>query len=246
MPKAAQFLPDSETLDSDKGVDLEVYQCSGCGLVQLSSDPVPYFREVIRASAISEAMKEFRLTQFGDVIDKFNLTGKKVLEVGCGHGEYLSLIKQFNVDAYGLEYSAKAVKQCVKSGLNVSKGFIRSNNSRLRNAPFDAFFILNFLEHLPDPNSTLRGVYNNLAEDAVGLVEVPNLDMLLLNKLFYDFIGDHLFYFTKETLSTTLIRNGFEIIDCNEVWHDYNISAVVRKRGRLDISHFDKYQAQLK
>jgi len=246
MPKAAQFLPDAESLERDKGVDLEVCQCSGCGLVQLSNDPVPYYKEVIRAVAFSEEMKEFRLKQFSNFVEKYSLKNKKIVEIGCGRGEYLDLMQQFGVDTYGLEHSAESVKQCVKNGLKVSKGFIQSSNDKLDYAPFDAFFILNFIEHLPDPNSTLRGIYDNLADDAVGLVEVPNFDMILRNKLFSEFIGDHLFYFTKETLSSTLWQNGFEIIDCNEVWHEYIISAIVKKRGKIDITHFYKYQAQLK
>ena len=246
MPKAAQYLPDTGSLESDEGVGLEVCQCSGCGLVQLSNDPVPYYKEVIRAVTFSEEMKGFRMKQFDSFIQKYFLKGKKVIEIGCGRGEYLSIMKQFGVDAYGLEYSEESVKQCEKSSLKVLKGFIESNTDRLDYAPFDAFFILNFLEHLPEPNSTLRGIYNNLTDDAIGLVEVPNFDMILRNKLFSEFICDHLFYFTKETLSATLRLNGFEIIDCNEVWYDYILSAIVKKRKKLDISHFYKYQEQLK
>ena len=246
MPRAAQFLPDSESLENDKGVDLEICQCSGCGLVQLSNDPVSYYKEVIRAAAFSEEMKDFRWKQFGSFIQNFSLKKKKIIEIGCGRGEFLSIMQQFDVEAYGLEYSEKSVMQCVKNGLKVSKGFIQSSTYRLNYAPFDAFYILNFLEHLPDPNSTLRGIYNNLADDAIGLVEVPNFDMILRNNLFSEFICDHLFYFTRETLNTTLRLNGFEIIDCNEVWHEYIISAIVKKRGKLDISHFYKYQARLK
>jgi 2-polyprenyl-3-methyl-5-hydroxy-6-metoxy-1,4-benzoquinol methylase len=246
MPKAAQFLPDAESLANDQGVDLKVCQCSGCGLVQLSNDPVPYYKEVIRAAAFSEEMKDFRRKQFAGFVQKFSIERKKIIEIGCGRGEYLSLMQQFGVEAYGLEYSAESVMQCVKNGLNVSKGFIQKSTDRLDDAPFDAFFILNFLEHLPDPNSTLRGIYNNLTDAAMGLVEVPNFDMILQNKLFSEFIGDHLFYFTKETLSETLRINGFEIVDCKEVWHDYIISTVVRKREKLDISQFHNFQAQIK
>ena len=244
MPKAAQFLPDAESLESDKAIDLEVCQCSGCGLVQLNNEPVPYYREVIRASAISEEMRNFRRKQFDSFIQKFSLKRKKIIEIGCGCGEYLSIMQQFVVEAYGLEYSAESVVQCVKNGLKVSEGFIESS-AKLDHAPFEAFFILNFLEHLPDPNSTLRGTYNNLTDDAIGLVEVPNFDMILRNKLFSEFIGDHLFYFTRETLNTTLRLNGFEVIECNEIWHDYIISAIVKKRKRLDISHFYKHQTKL-
>lgn len=246
MPRAAQFLPDAESLESDKGVDLEVCQCSGCGLIQLSNDPVPYYKEVIRAAAFSEEMKDFRRKQFDSFIQKFFLKGKKVIEIGCGRGEYLSIMQQFGIEAYGLEHSEESVMQCVNNGLKVSKGFIQSSTYRLDYAPFDAFYILNFLEHLPDPNSTLRGIYNNLTDDAIGLVEVPNFDMILRNKLFSEFTCDHLFYFTKETLNTTLRLNGFEIIECNEVWYEYIISAIVKKRKKLDISYFYKYQTQLK
>ncbi|NQT22498.1 MAG: methyltransferase domain-containing protein [Candidatus Omnitrophica bacterium] len=209
-------------------------------------------------------MKDFRRKQFGSFVQKFSLKGKKVIEIGCGRGEYLSIMQKFGVEVYGLEHSAASVRQCIKNGLKVSKGFIESSTDSLNDFPFDAFFILNFFEHLPDPNSTLRGIYNNLTDDAIGLVEVPNFDMILRNKLFSEFIGDHLFYFTKETLSSTLRQNGFEIIECNEVWHEYIISAVVhpvkssvvgmakplfhrvKKRKKMDISHFYKYQTQLK
>ncbi|MEK6705668.1 MAG: methyltransferase domain-containing protein [Bdellovibrionota bacterium] len=246
MPAAAQFLPDIESLESDNGVDLGVYQCSGCGLVQLSNAPVPYYKEVIRAAAFSKEMKDFRRAQFDSFIQRFSLKGKKVIEIGCGCGEFLSIMQQLDVEACGLEHSEESAAQCVKNGLKVSRGFIESSNYRLDHAPFEAFLILNFLEHLPEPNSTLRGIYNNLTDDAAGLVEVPNFDMILRKKLFSEFISDHLLYFTRETLSTTLRLNGFDVIDCNEEWHDYIISAIVKKRKKLDISHFYEHQAHLK
>ncbi len=246
MPKAAQFLPDAKSVENEKGENLEIYQCSGCGLIQLSNDPVPYYKEVIRAAAFSAEMKDFRNKQFQSFAQKYSLKGEKVIEIGCGRGEYLSIMQQLGVEAYGLEYAEEAVMQCVKNGLKVSQGFIQSGSESLKHAPFKGFFILNFLEHLPDPNSTLRGIYNNLMNDAIGLVEVPNFDMILRKNLFSEFIGDHLFYFTRETLNTTLKLNGFEILECDEVWHDYIISAVVRKRAKIGLERFYKDQAKLK
>ncbi len=245
MPKAAQFLPDAESLERDKGVDLEICQCSGCGLVQLSNDPVPYYKDVIRAAAFSEDVKDYRKKQFGGLIQRFSLGKKKIIEIGCGSGEFLSLLDRFDVNAYGLEHLEQSVAQCVRSGLKVTKGFIERDTYRLNDAPFDAFLMLMFLEHLPDPNAALTGIHNNLADDAIGLVEVPNFDMVLRNKLFAEFIGDHLFYFTRETLNTTLTLNGFEIIECSEERYDYVISAVVRKKGKMNISDFYKYQEKL-
>jgi len=70
--------------------------------------------------------------------------------------------------------------------------------------------------------------------------------MILQKKLFSEFIGDHLFYFTKETLGATLWFNGFEVLECEVQWYDYIISAVVRKRKKTDLSDFHNYQAKLK
>lgn len=246
MPKGAQFLPDAETLANDKGAALEVCQCSGCGLVQLSNEPVPYYREVIRAAAFSDEMKEFRIKQFDGFVQKYSLKGRKIAEIGCGKGEYLSLMHQAGAEAYGLEYSEEAVIHCNKNGLKVSKGFIENADYKLKDAPFDAFFMLNFLEHLPDPNSTLRGIYNNLADGAIGLIEAPNFDMILQKKLFSEFIPDHLFYFTMETLSTMLKMNGFEVIECREVWHEYIISAIIKRKQKTGMSHFYSHQEHLK
>jgi len=217
-----------------------------CGLVQLRNAAVPYYKEVIRAVGVSQEMKRFRKKQFAEFVKRYSLKNKKVIEIGCGRGDYLSIMRQASADAYGLEYSLKSVRYCIKSGLRATKGFIGGDSLRLAQAPFDAFLMLSFLEHLPDPNSTLGGIYNNLREGGIGLVEVPNFNMILRNKLFSEFICDHLFYFTQETLRTALNLNGFEVIEIKEIRHDYIISAVVKKREKLDLSNFHKCQAKLK
>jgi len=245
MPKAAQYLPDHNTLDLDTGVALELCQCSGCGLVQLSNDPVPYYREVIRATAVSEEMTSFRAKQFSDILQKHGLKNRKVIEIGCGRGEYLSIMESLNWEVYGLEFSQDAVSHCLGNGLKVEAGFIETGLEKLTNGPFDLFLILNFFEHLPDPNKTLQGISNNIHNGALGIIEVPNFDMILQNNLFSEFIGDHLLYFTKETLSNTLNSNGFEVVECREIWHDYIISATVKKRERLNLALFNQHQNRL-
>ncbi|MCX6727094.1 MAG: methyltransferase, partial [Candidatus Shapirobacteria bacterium] len=72
MPGMAQNFPDKNSLKSDKGIDMDIYQCSGCGLVQLNNDPVPYYKEVIRASGVSDEMKDFRVKQFKNFVEKYS------------------------------------------------------------------------------------------------------------------------------------------------------------------------------
>lgn len=245
MPRAAQDFPDLNSLADETGSDLTVCQCSGCGLVQLSTDPVPYYREVIRAAAVSDIIRDFKLKQFSSFIQKYSLQGKKILEIGCGRGEFLSLLRQFEVDAYGLEYADESVAHCIDNGLRVFKGYPDSNAGILDNGPFDAFLLLMFLEHMPWPNDSLRNIFDNLSDNAVGLIEVPNFDMILRKKLFSEFISDHLLYFSRDTLHMTLTLNGFDVMECGEIRDDYVISAVVRKKQKLDISHFCEHQAKI-
>ncbi len=246
MPRAAQNLPDNASLAGDRGCDLDILQCSLCGLVQLRSDPVPYWREVIRAAAFSPEMGAFRLRQFADFVQRHSLAGRKVVEVGCGRGEYLALMRQADADAYGTEFGDASAAHCAQAGLKVERTFVEGAAARLRDAPFDGFFIMNFLEHLCDPGATLQGIAANLSDGAVGLVEVPNFDMMLKKSLFSEFIGDHLFYFTRDTLNALLARSGFEVVETREIWHDYIISSVVRKRRPTDLSAFAGQQARLK
>ena len=63
MPDRAQHLPDINEIEKDRGVDLAIYQCQGCGLVQLGNDPVSYYKDVIRAASISKEVKDFRRRQ---------------------------------------------------------------------------------------------------------------------------------------------------------------------------------------
>jgi SAM-dependent methyltransferase len=246
MPKAAQFLPDKQTVKDDLGVDLNVYQCAACGLVQISNEPVHYYKEVLRAAAFSEEMRQFRLGQFGAFVQKYALQEKKLIEIGCGRGEYLSLFQESGVKAFGVEYADDSVRYCVEHGLQVSQGFVDSPDYSLEHGPFDAFAVLNFLEHWPDPNASLSGIARNLSENAIGLVEVPSFDMMLRKNLFSEFISDHILYFTQDTLETLLRLNGFEIIECSEIWYGYIISAVVRKRSISDVSAFDTTRNHLK
>ncbi len=245
MPGAAQDFPTAETRQRDAGTNLDVCQCSSCGLVQLDNDPVGYWREVIRAAAFSEEMKEFRRAQFRAWVERYRLTSKKILEVGCGRGEYLSLLKECAVDAHGLEYAAASVECCHQQGLSVVRGFPGRDGSRLPSAPFDAFLCLNFLEHWPDPNAVFHGIKSNLVEGGIGLVEVPNFDMIVQKGLFSEFIADHLLYFNRQTLSFTLQRNGFDVLECEPVWHDYILSAVVKKRVRTDLGFFGTHRAHI-
>ena len=236
MPKSAQFFPNWEEAENETGVCLELYECSYCGLLQLSGEPVPYFRDVIRATGVSEEMRAFREAQFSEWVERNSLRGKKVLEIGCGNGDYMACMEKAGADVCGIEHGEAAFKEALSAGHRVFRLFLENERTVVEGAPYDGFFIMNFLEHLPKPGPFLRAIANNLALGAYGIVEVPNTDMILEQGLYSELIQDHLLYFREDTLRRMLEWNGFEVLSCKKVCNDYIISAEVRRKKPLDVS----------
>ena len=158
MPRAAQHLPIPAETAHDGGVRLEVCECAACGVVQLASAPVPYWKDVIRAVGFSAEMRG-------------GLAGKKGIELGCGDGAYLRLLAGTGLHAYGLEHDAGNVERCRAAGLNVHQGYL-DEGTLLLESPFDAFFVFSWLEHLPDIPTFLDTILQNLAENAVGIAQL--------------------------------------------------------------------------
>lgn len=246
MPKSAQFFPTEEDLVTEKGVDITLRQCPYCGLIQADGAPVPYYRDVIRATGVSEEMQKFRITKYQEWVDAYQLNGKRILEVGCGSGEYMMMMEKAGAHVVGLEHRQESVEAARENGHVVLQGFIEDENTCVDTVKYDGFYCMNFLEHIPELGAFLRGICNNLTEEAVGLVEVPNFDMMLQKMLYSEFIQDHLSYFTKQTLCHLLEANGFEVIKCESIWYDYILSAVVKKRKATDVSGFILQQSYLK
>lgn len=199
MPRGAQLLPSRETMGVDTGIDLDIYQCSRCGLVQLDIDPVPYYAKAIRST--SDSMSQFREEQLSKFIKEFDLSRERIVNI----------VEDRELDSQ-----------------------------------FDAFLMFNFLEHLPNPNLSLLRIHNKLTENGVGIVEVPNFDMILQKNLFSEFIRDHLFYFTEDTLNLILRLNGFKILRMESIWKNYILSTIVQKQPKLNLDSFKIEENKLK
>ena len=129
MPKAAQYYPSKKEFSKDKGINLVIRQCSGCGLVQHALKPVDYYKKVITAASLSGKSRQSRLEQMNEFAEKFGLRGKKVLDIGSGKGMQ-DVLKE-----------ACMIPSAIEGEITAS--------GKIKNSPFDAFIFLNYLEHLP-------------------------------------------------------------------------------------------------
>jgi len=85
------------------------------------------------------------------LFDKYQLQGKKVLEIGCAKGFVVKDLRDFGADAYGIDVSDYAISQCepeVKDYLTVADARTHLNNYKANE--FEFVFSLRFFECLTD------------------------------------------------------------------------------------------------
>lgn len=245
MPEISQNLPKKENLDQDGPVDLNLCQCSGCGLVQFDCEPVSYYKDSTRAGERCESLITLRQMQYRHLIETYHLQGKKILEVGAGKGGFLKTLKEmsgYQVQEYGIENNPEFVQIArQKEGVNVQQGYLQTAEMKIAGGPFDAFVTFAYPARLPDPDTMLQCVSHNLTEDGIGLVMVPSLEHLLKPGGFFDITRDHLAYYSEDTLHFLLQKNGFDVLEHGEILI-YNY-AIVRKRMPLNL---EKYWSDVK
>jgi SAM-dependent methyltransferase len=240
VPRSIQRLLKREQLDEDSSLTLHVYQCEDCNMVQLcdmlESD---YYDDYMMTVSHSPQMNEYQRSQAFKFVSQYDLVGKRVIEVGCGDGNYMEHLREAGSLVYGIEPSYTFRKMAAERGFKVYEGYA-NRQSMIPGVPYDAFVTRQVLEHVPNPNDLLQGIRHALVSRGVGLVEVPSLEQTLERERFYDFFPDHLNYFSEHTLRHALERNGFEVVETSRGMNgEYNI-AIVRKAEDSDVPSLQK------
>lgn len=236
MPSCAQHLPGEEDLPNDRGIDLNLHQCPACGLVQLDCPPVNYYKDVIRSGGGTSTMLALRKDEYGRFIELGNLRGKRIVEIGCGQGEFLEILNGFPATGVGIENDPSLAAKAVAKGLDVRVDFADEPGHVIDGGPFDAFMQFNFIEHQPNPNEMVRCIANNLVDGGYGLVTAPSFEYIR-NDCVYEIMRDHIAYYTVDTLGFLFRKNGFDIVNSCIVNRD-TIELIVRKRPMLSSENF--------
>jgi SAM-dependent methyltransferase len=138
----------------------------------------------------------------------------RILDIGCGSGEFLFRMKAAGWETHGVELSPKAVEiGNTRHGLNLQAGTLAQ--AALQPAYFDYVRLNHSFEHVLDPRETLTLIGNYLKPDGLLFIGVPNVDGLaarLFGRYWWN-LGPpvHPFNYSKPTLTRLLAEHGFEI-----------------------------------
>jgi 2-polyprenyl-3-methyl-5-hydroxy-6-metoxy-1,4-benzoquinol methylase len=137
----------------------------------------------------------------------------KILDVGCGAGDTLVLLKEMGWKTYGLEIDKQAVSIAKKRGLTVRLGTYKEL-SAFPNNYFDTVRLYHVIEHLDNPLLCLKLIRNKLKKDGEVILGTPNY-LSLASKIFgkYWYHLDtprHIFVFSPKNLQMLVKKAGFK------------------------------------
>jgi SAM-dependent methyltransferase len=189
---------------------------------------------VITATSFSAEMKAARLSEFSIFVERFDLLGKRAIEVGCGKGGMVDVMVDAGLNAVGMENGVLSVEEAQLAGRNVVQGYLDIFDVN-EEEKFDVFVSFNYIEHQPDTQNFVRGLHRISKPGAVGYVTAPNASYLLKTHTLYEFVADHLIYFTEETMRLAFELNGFDVVNSAIINGENDIALTVRKREQVPI-----------
>ena len=206
-------------------------QCNSCGLVYLNPRPDVSEFETIYPSHYHAF--DFSEKDFGVVYKiRSRLEAKRllswckglpadarILDVGCGDGFHLKLLKQYggkNWTLEGVDIDRRAVRAAENAGLKVYQGSIEKVD--LPKNAYDLAFMIQTIEHLEKPFEILSAVKNILKPNGKLVIVTDNTDALDFKFFKSGYWGGYHFprhwnLFNQNSLKKLAEKVGFEIAD---------------------------------
>ncbi len=149
---------------------------------------------------------------FNRILDALDLRTKKVLDLGCGYGEYLV---NFGPESLGVTSTVEEVDYGKAKGIRIVKGNVEQLETLALNEQFEAVWANNLFEHLLAPHAFLMHLKTLAKQDTLlvlGVPVVPRIVSLMKLVKFRGALADpHINFFTKETLRLTVERTGWKV-----------------------------------
>ena len=237
-----------------------ILRCSDCGLVFLDlkkpkeEEESVYTKEYREADTLPKISAEEWFTnpviiqdcknrmewiskRYGDV------SGKRILDIGCSSGYFLKTLFSANANASGVELNESCSDYARSLGFTVYSKNIETLGFKNE---FDLVVMFHTLEHVFDPMAALRAIHTSLKRGGVFMGEVPNQDdwriKIFNNEVVKRFHYDpfHYYYFSPKTFTEYLKKSMFDNIRLETV-EKYNSLTQLRRilRGEYNEKYVD-------
>jgi len=209
-------------LEAPKG-NIDLVFCQTCGLIYNQSyDPQKMnyaglnYENPLHHSAIFQKYAEELAQQ---LTDKFNLDHKKIVEIGCGDGYFLSLLCQNSAcQAFGFDPSLYPNPFTHQRLTLIQETY----SSHFDHVHPDMIVSRHVLEHIYDPRIFLSSLSKptTLDKPVFFFFEVPNVNYTLQRFLIWDIIYEHFAYYSKPALEYLFQQCNLEPISLYETYQN--------------------------
>ncbi len=209
----------------------QILRCTACGFgwtfPPLPVERIPSYYPPTYLGDIEKSLEEYLSGNLqgsrswrGEIektrlVERF-VSGGRILDVGCGGGQFLWALDPDRWERIGVELSEAAVMLVRRrlSSVQLFTGDIYTNE--LPEGAFDAVTFWHVLEHLPDPEVVLRRAYALLRARGWLIVSLPNIASIqarLFRNCWYAFddVPRHLHHFSERSLDLLIERAGFQL-----------------------------------
>ncbi len=208
----------AEALNCARG-DIRMCLCASCGFVWNGAfDPASmrYEDDYESTQAASPTFNAFHERLARDLIERFDLHGKRVVELGCGQGEFLTMLAEVGGnEGYGFDLVIR------HPGTTGKITFIKDLYADpYRDLAPDFVCCKMTLEHVHDVSTFLRSLRRTVGDrpESVVFFMIPEITRILNVRAFWDIYYEHCSYWSPGSLARAFRIAGFDPI---KVWTDY-------------------------
>lgn len=205
--------------------DLRLGFCHACGFIQNTVfDPTvhEYSTKYEETQAFSPRFNRFAEDLVRRLIERYDLRGKDVLEIGCGKGEFLVQLCEMGKNR-GIGIDPGYIPERTTSTAATRLRFIQDFYSE-KYAHLTADFVCcrHTLEHIQPTRQFVQMVRNAIGDrgETIVFFEVPDVARILKEQVFVDIYYEHCSYFSLGSLARLFRACGFEVLELAKDFDD--------------------------
>ena len=188
---------------------LHLVQCDSCAFVFLKERPETFATDIYsyysrrEGLPMSELYDPLTTQRYIALLKKFaqRTHGRKLLDIGCGLGQFVHTAVREGWAAHGIDLSEPAVRIC--KNYNVPASCVDLFDEKLHPHSYDVVSMFELIEHISNPTVFLKRALSLVRPGGILYLTTPNfnaLDRRVLGLQWEPINGEHLVYFTPQTL----------------------------------------------
>lgn len=199
--------------------------CPTCGFisnVKFNAAVHDYSQAYEATQSYSPTFSQFNRGVAQGLIDRYDLHHKDIIEIGCGHGEFLILLCDLGPNrgiGFDPAYIEDRIQHPAKERITFIQDFYSEKYGHYRG---DFVCCKMTLEHIPETAVFMRTVRRSIGQnlDTIVFFQVPNAAYVMRDVAFWDVYYEHCSYFSAASLAYLFWQAGFEVLDVATEYDD--------------------------